>query len=135
MSEKLDLDAIERLLKDSTEGPWELFTEGPRVLRIDISPELARSSFGVASLKLDSQFGLIHHGILHSSDAKLIVALRNAAPQMLSRLRALERVAAAAKDASRLRLFISTYSGRALDQPRGLAILDALDKALKEAGL
>jgi hypothetical protein len=40
----------------------------------------------------------------------------------------------AAKDAARLRLFVATYDGRCLDQPLGLSILDALDRALLAKG-
>jgi len=63
----------------------------------------------------------------------VIVGLSRALPPALSRLRALERVAAAAKeyiDAAK------TWAGSADDDPGDVAeTTKALDRALKEAGL
>jgi hypothetical protein len=71
------------------------------------------------------------------ANMRAIVLLHRHAPALLAAAKeaqALRDVAEKARAASRLRLFVATYDGRVLDQPRGLAILDALDAALARLG-
>jgi len=80
----LDLDQLERLLSEATPGPWEI------LYKTDAGD--SQSYLAVVSAdKLD----LAHnqpweHMMFTDDDTKALVALRNAAPALIARVRELE---------------------------------------------
>lgn len=160
MTEKLDLGELERLCAAATPGEWRVRE------RVSDDPYRERywdleGTYPEDPEPYDRPLGTIYGDNAvwlkrpegEGGNAALIIALRNAAPAMLSRLRALERVAAAvaaerkAKDAVDL---ANAYCRRAHSEGRGGedetrdairaeenldACVKATDAALKEAGL
>lgn len=118
MADPLDLDALDRLLAAATIPPWRTLTDGDGNTAIVQTAHLTRDVWQIPR---------------SDEDLEAIVALRNAAPQMLSELRALRRVAEAAKEYR----FNCKFGPNELDERADLkrTSLAALDAALKEAGL
>lgn len=64
------LDQLERLLSEATPGPWALDEENSSLYDVTLIAEFHKES--------------------HLQDAKLVQALRNAAPALIARVRELE---------------------------------------------
>jgi hypothetical protein len=88
MSERVDLDELERLSNAATEGPWEywLTTKGKRKGSICVGPDNSHIEFVIGENKEGED------------DAEFIAAARTAVPALIAELRearaAIERVRA-----------------------------------------
>jgi len=79
----LDLDQLERLLSEATPGPWELKekTYGKRGTYLIVADSKQNE------LATDEPW---EHSMFDPKDTRLLVALRNAAPALIARVRELE---------------------------------------------
>ena len=77
----IDLDRLEALLAKSTPGPWG-FVEGHEFERVIKSPDRREIAIMLPSV--------VWPGRDHD-DGEIVIALRNAAPELLRRARELER--------------------------------------------
>lgn len=91
---RLDLDALERMEKAATPGPWEdQYSDVPGTLR-----DVARGFTGSMVCAIAPRQQVRTHapgGLFPSADGQLIAELRNAAPALLARARLAERMAEA----------------------------------------
>lgn len=153
MTEKLDLAELERLCAAATPGPWGRLHDTPPTVQANalgadgmfpVPSDRTCNCAQVWSEPADCPVAYCAVGpddaptaAKQMENAALIVALRNAAPALLSRLHALERVAAAAKE---YRLRERTGGGCDVKTTARLnakieAAREKLDESLKEAGL
>lgn len=137
MTEKLDLAALDRLLAAATPGEWGFYgfagQEPPGEVRWSPIDNGGRC-IEIGSTSNTEQLAAFEVGYHPGrANATLVIKLRNAAPQMIADLRALRRVAAAAK----AHYFNCSFGPNDLDERADLkrASRDELLAALKEAGL
>ncbi len=81
-----DLDKLERLLKAATPGPWNAQCDGDGGGR----------GGGWWSLRFGSEDQAVAWKVCTGQDAALIVALRNAAPELIAEIRSLKETVKAA---------------------------------------
>lgn len=136
MKDPLDLDAIEKLLAAATPAPWcwsgssdkgNGYVVGTAIDERTEQPIAGRFEMGEymdEEILCRDVVGDYEAATVNYNNAEAIVALRNSAPALLVEVRALRRVAAAAK----------AYRDGGASSPTDEEDR-ALDAALKEAGL
>lgn len=91
MTPPLDTAALRKLLEAATPGPWHLYAKHKLVICKEDDFSIGQMSAGYPQAPLKEQ----------EANAALIVAMRNALPALLDRLKELER------DAARWRFVVS----------------------------